>query len=354
MPAETLRIGDRVVGDGAPVYVIAEAGVNHNGELGLALELVDAAADAGADAVKFQTFEPSAIVVAGGRQAAYQRERAAAQDQRAMLDAVALDAAAFERIAGHARDRGVTFLSTPFDERSADVLERLDVEAFKVGSGELTNLPFLRSLGARGRPMLISTGMGTLEEIDAAVTTAGDAGAGEIALLHCVSSYPTPPEQANLRALDTLHERFPGVVIGYSDHCLGLDVSLAAVGRGAHILERHFTLDPSLPGPDHALSLTPEELGDLVARVRVVRSALGDGIKAPQPSERDVMAVARRSLVAARDLRSGQRIEAADIAAKRPAGGLTPDRIGELIGRRLARDVPADAQLSENDLAPER
>src|SRR4051794_32398414 len=242
MPADTLRIGDRVVGEGAPVYVIAEAGVNHNGDPGLALDLVDAAADAGADAVKFQTFDPAALVVAGGRQAVYQRERAAAQDQRAMLDAVALAPAEFERIAHHARDRGVTFLSTPFDEGSADVLERLDVEAFKVGSGELTNLPFLRSLGARGRPMLISTGMGTLEEIDAAVTTAGAAGAGEIALLHCVSSYPTPPEQANLRALDTLRERFPGVVVGYSDHCLGLDVSLAAVGRGAHILERHFTL----------------------------------------------------------------------------------------------------------------
>src|SRR5690349_4018886 len=184
MPAETLRIGDRVVGDGAPVYVIAEAGVNHNGDLGVALELVDAAAAAGADAVKFQTFDPAAIVVAGGRQAEYQRERAEAEDQRAMLDTLALGEAAFQRIAAHARDRGVTFLSTPFDERSAEVLDRLDVEAFKVGSGELTNLPFLRSLGARGRPMLISTGMGTLEEIEAAVTAAGHA---EVALLHCVS-----------------------------------------------------------------------------------------------------------------------------------------------------------------------
>jgi N,N'-diacetyllegionaminate synthase len=352
MQAESLWIGGRRIGPGAPVYVIAEAGVNHDGDLGRARELVDAAAEAGADAVKFQTFDPRAIVVAGGRPAAYQRERAGAEDQQAMLAQVALGAGAFERIAEHARDRGITFLSTPFDEDSAALLARLGVEAYKVGSGELTNLPFLDALGRRGKPMLISTGMADLSEIGAAVTTVRAAGAGPIALLHCVSSYPTPPEEANLRAMDTLREAFPGVVVGYSDHCLGLDVTLAAVARGAELVERHLTLDRSAPGPDHALSLVPEELAELVRRIGIVQSALGDGVKAAQPSERDVMAVARRSLVAARDLRSGAVVTAADVAAKRPAGGLPPARLAEIIGRRLTHDVAADEQLSEDHFAP--
>jgi N-acetylneuraminate synthase/N,N'-diacetyllegionaminate synthase len=196
--------------------------------------------------------------------------------------------------------------------------------------------------------------MADLDEIEAAVATVRAAGAGEIALLHCVSSYPTPPDEANLRAMDSLRAAFPGVVVGYSDHCLGLDVSLAAVARGAQILERHFTLDRAAPGPDHALSLLPAELADLVERVRTVHSALGDGVKVAQPSERDVMEVARRSLVAARDLSSGELVDAGDITAKRPAGGLSPDRLDALVGRRLARDVPADAQLIEADFVPER
>ena len=353
MAAHGFRIGDRHLGAGAPVYVIAEAGVNHGGDVDRALELVDAAADAGADAVKFQTFDPQAVVVAGGRPAQYQRERTGTEDQRAMLAGVALDAAAFGRIAAHARGRGITFLSTPFDEGSAELLDRLGVQAFKVGSGELTNLPFLEALARRRRPMLISTGMADLVEIEAAVTTVRRGGAEQIALLHCVSSYPTPAEEANLRAIDTLREAFGDIVVGYSDHCLGLDVSLAAVARGADIIERHVTLDRAAPGPDHALSLTPAELADLVERVRTVRSALGDGVKVAQPSERDVMAVARRSLVAARNLRAGDLVRADDVTAKRPAGGLAPARLPGLVGRRLACDVPADRALSEQHLVPE-
>lgn len=353
MSSRTFRLGDRLVGNGSPVYVIAEAGVNHDGELSRALKLVEAAAAAGADAVKFQTFDPASLVVAGTRPAQYQRDRAGAQDQRAMLEMLALDEASFRRIAAHSAECDVTFLSTPFDGSSVALLKELGVVAYKVGSGDLTNLPFLEELAGFGRPMLLSTGMADLADVDAALVAAHRGGAKDIALLHCVSAYPAPPDQANLRAIDTLSRAYPDVVVGYSDHCLGLDVSLAAVARGAAVLERHLTLDRGAHGPDHALSLEPAEFADLTARVRTVRAALGDGVKMVQPGERDVRTAARRSLVATRGLRSGETLDATALTAKRPAGGIPPGRMRALVGRRLTRDVPADTQLHENHLAPE-
>ncbi len=348
-----LRIGERAVGGDAPVFVIAEAGVNHDGDAERALELVEAAAAAGADAVKFQTFDPAALVAARTRPARYQNERAGAVDQRAMLEGLVLGEPELRLVAEHAARTGIIFLSTPFDEAAADLLQRLDVVAYKVGSGDLTNLPFLASLARRGRPMIVSTGMADDAEVAAAVQAIRDGGCCELALLHCVSSYPTPADQANLRAMDTLRAAYPDVAVGYSDHCEGLDVSLAAVARGAEILERHLTLDRSLPGPDHAISLEPGQLAELVQRVRDVRGYLGDGVKAPQPSERDVMAVARRSVVAARDLRAGERLELSALAVKRPAGGMAPAAMPLLVGRRVTRDVSADAQIAEGDLEPE-
>lgn len=345
------QIQGRGVGDGEPVYVIAEAGVNHNGDLAAALALVDAAADSGADAVKFQTFDPAALVDEDAPQATYQRERAPAKDQRAMLERLRLPAADFWRLAKHAAARGITFLSTPFDDGSADLLESLDVAAYKVGSGDLTNLPFLARLASKGRPIILSTGMADLAEIAAAVQTIRASGASDVALLHCVSSYPTPVGQANLRALDTLRAAHPDTVVGYSDHCLGIEVSLAAVARDARIVERHLTLDRTLPGPDQAVSLAPSELAELVQRIRELEPALGDGVKKPQAAELNVMTVARRSLVAARGLRAGERLDAEAVAAKRPGGGLEPARLPDLIGRRLARDVAAGSQLAEQDFA---
>jgi N-acetylneuraminate synthase/N,N'-diacetyllegionaminate synthase len=344
-------IAGRLVGDDAPVYIVAEAGVNHDGDIHAALDLIDAAADAGADAVKFQTFDPEALVTEYAPQAAYQADRAQAASQRAMLERVRLSDAEFARLAEHAVERDVTFLSTPFDQASAQLLDALGVAAFKVGSGDLSNLPFLADVARRGRPLIVSTGMADAAEVAQAVDAVHAAGGNELALLHCVSSYPTPVEQANLRAMDALRAAHPDAVIGYSDHCLGIEISLAAVARDARILERHLTLDRSRPGPDHAVSLEPAELAELVRRVREVEAALGTGEKRPQPAERDVMVVARRSIVAARDLRAGESIDAKALVVKRPAGGMPPSRLHELIGRTVARSVARDQRLSEEDLA---
>jgi N,N'-diacetyllegionaminate synthase len=347
----TVTIGERTLGDGAPVLMIAEVGVNHDGDLATALELVDAAAEAGAEAVKFQTFDSAALATPAADLAAYQRGRAGeAAGQREMLEALELSADEFRTIAERCRERGVLFLSTPFDLGSAALLADLGVPAFKVGSGELTNLPFLRALSEYGLPLLVSTGMATLEEVAAAVRVIADGGA-PLVLLHCVSSYPAPPAEANLRAIGTLREAF-GVPVGYSDHCLGSEVTMAAVARDACVIERHLTVDRNRSGPDHAASMEPGELAELVGRIREVEAALGTGEKAPQPSESDTRRVARRSLVAARPLAAGEELDAQSLAIKRPGDGIAPGRLEEIIGRRLRRALDADAQLSEDDLEP--
>jgi N,N'-diacetyllegionaminate synthase len=347
----TVTVGERTLGAGAPVLMIAEVGVNHDGDLATALELVEAAAAAGAEAVKFQTFDSAALTTPAADLAAYQRERAGeVAGQREMLEALELTADEFRAVAQRCRERGVLFLSTPFDLGSAELLAQLGVPAFKVGSGELTNLPFLRALSEYGLPLLVSTGMATLEEVAAAVRVI-TAGQAPLVLLHCVSSYPAPPQEANLRAITTLREAF-GVPVGYSDHCLGSEVTMAAVARDACVIERHLTLDRNRPGPDHAASMEPGELAELVRRIREVEASLGTGEKTPQPSESDTRRVARRSLVAARPLAAGETLTAESLASKRPGDGIAPGRLEEMLGRRLRRALVADAQLHEDDLEP--
>jgi N-acetylneuraminate synthase len=344
-------MGGRTVGAGEPVLVIAEVGVNHDGDVATAIELVDAAAEAGAEAVKFQTFDAAALATPAAELAAYQRERGSeAAGQREMLERLELAPEEFGAIAEHCRERGVLFLSTPFDLGSAALLAELGVPAFKVGSGELTNLPFLRRLSDYGLPLLVSTGMATLEEVGAAVEAIAH-GDAALVLLHCVSSYPAPPEEANLRALATLRHAF-GVPVGYSDHCLGPEVTLAAVACDACVVERHLTLDRGRPGPDHAMSLEPDELAELVARIRSVEASLGSGEKVPQPSEAETRIVARRSLVAARALAVGETLAAESLAIKRPGDGIAPSGLDAIVGRRLARALDIDEQLSEADLEP--
>jgi N-acetylneuraminate synthase len=344
-----IEIAGRAVGEGEPVLIVAEAGVNHNGSAERALELVDAAAEAGADAVKFQTFDAASLASESAPLSAYQRSGTEAESQVAMLRELELPAEAFERIAERSAERGMLFLSTPFDEAGAELLAELDVPAFKVGSGDLTNTPFLASLAARGRPILLSTGMAILEEIREAVEAVRGGGDPGLALLHCVSGYPTPPEQANLLAIDTLRREFE-LPVGYSDHTTGLEVSLAAVARGAVVIERHYTLDRGLPGPDHSLSLEPGELAELVVGIRKVEAALGDGEKRPMPVEEENMAVVRRSLVAARDLGTGERVGREDIEIKRPGGGMAPSRLDQLVGAELTRPIHAGEQFSEEHL----
>lgn len=346
-----LNIAGRLVGPGHACLVIAEAGVNHNGRLELALALVDAAAAAGAEAVKFQTFRAEEVASPLAPKAAYQEETTGrAESQLAMLKALELAPEAYAAIAGRCRQRGLIFLSTPFDAASADLLAALGMPAFKLPSGELTNLPLLAHVGRKGRPVILSTGMADLDEVAVAVDALRAAGCAELALLHCVSNYPADPAQANLRAMAALAEAF-GVPVGYSDHTLGLEVPLAAVALGACVIEKHFTLDRDLPGPDHRASATPDELAALVAGARKVQAALGHGRKEPAPEEAGTRAVARRSLVAAQDIPAGAALTAAMIAIKRPGTGLPPAMLKKVLGRRAAAEIPAGTILSLEMLA---
>ena len=346
-----VRVGGATIGGGAPCFVIAEAGVNHNGDVGLARRLIDAAADAGADAVKFQTFDPEKLVSRGARKAEYQRERTDRDEsQLDMLRRLALPREDFAALAEHASSRSIRFLSTAFDEDSADYLESLGVSAFKVPSGEITNHPFVAHLARKGRPLLISTGMSDLYEVDAALRVVEENGNPPVALFHCVTSYPAPARDCNLEAMATMR-RALGVPVGWSDHTTGLTVTLAAVAAGAEIVEKHFTIDRDLPGPDHAASLEPDELRDLVASVRTVEQARGSGIKVPAQSERPNMAAARRSLHAAADLPAGHVIGERDLVALRPGSGVSPARLPALLGRALRAPVRGGEMLREDHLA---
>jgi N,N'-diacetyllegionaminate synthase len=335
----------------ASVYIIAEAGVNHNGDLGLAKKLADAAKACGADAVKYQTFKAASLASAGAAKASYQKKATGgSQTQREMLAGLELSDEAHRALAAHCKAIGLTFLSTPFDEASADLLEGLGVPLFKVPSGELTNKPLIRHVAAKGKPLILSTGMSTLAEVADAVRWAREVSSAPLTLLHCLTEYPAPVEQVNLRAMDTLREHF-GLPAGYSDHTPGIEVSVAAAARGAAVIEKHLTLDKGLPGPDHAASLDPAEFSALVKAVRAVSSALGDGVKRAAPCEAANRAVARRSVVAARDLPAGHTLAAADLALKRPGDGIAPAELERLPGRRLKKALAADETLTWEALA---
>lgn len=351
-PSDTprpVRVGDREIGHGRPVFVIAEAGVNHNGDERLAHQLVDVAAEARADAVKFQTFEPAALVRRDAAKARYQQRSSPRGSQRQMLEGLALDPAAQMRVAAHARERGLVFLSTPFDERSVDVVVRLGVPAIKVSSGDLTSVAFLREVGRKGLPVLLSTGMGTVADVREGVEVLRSAGATEIVLLHCVSAYPASPAEANLRAMATLRHEF-GVPVGYSDHTEGLSVPLAAVALGACVIEKHFTLDRGLPGPDHSASAGPHDLSTLVREIRTIESALGSGEKVPTPGEQDARSSLRKSVVTRRALTAGTVLDASALTLMRPADGLPPRYLDQLIGRRLVRDLAAEEPIRLEDV----
>ena len=325
--------------------VIAEAGVNHNGDEALAHALIDVAVEAGADAVKFQTFDPSKLASVHAEMAPYQAERSAGGGQSDLLRSLTLPESAWARLRDHAKDAGITFFSTPFDLDSARMLVDLGVSALKVSSGELTNLPFLRSLAAMDVPLLVSTGMGDAAEVAAAVHAC--AGAPSLTLFHCVSSYPAPIDQANLRAIPAMRQAH-GVPVGWSDHTIGSTSAIAAVALGATTLEKHFTTDKTLPGPDHAASAEPAELADYIAVTRAAASALGDGVKRRMPAEEDVAAVARRSWHATRDLAAGDTIAEDDVVALRPELGISPAI--PVAGAKVLRPVGAGDPVTADDV----
>jgi N-acetylneuraminate synthase len=332
------------------VFVIAEAGVNHNGDVGLARALVDLAAEAGADAVKFQTFSTARLVSRRAPTAEYQRRATGGeQSQFSMLSALELSPAAHEALLAHCAERRIEFMSAPHDVESARFLKRLGVRRLKIPSGDVTNLPMLEIVGGLELPVILSTGMADLAEVDAAVAALRRAGLTDLVLLQCVSDYPASPAGMNLRVMDTYQRRF-GVPVGLSDHTLGIHIAVAAVGRGAMYIEKHFTLDRALDGPDHQASLDPEQLRGLIRAIRDVEAALGDGVKGPTRNELPIRDVARKSLVAARDLPAGTIVGPDDLVILRPGTGLPPGAMTQVLGRKTARAIPADTPLSEDML----
>jgi N,N'-diacetyllegionaminate synthase len=338
-------------------FVIAEAGVNHNGDENMALALVEAAARSGADAVKFQTFTADKLTRKGAEKAEYQKKTTGDGDQHGMLKALEMSEQLHGRLFDHCAKLGIEFMSTAFDEEALDFLVGLGIKRIKVPSGEITNVPLLKHMAGKGLPLIVSTGMAGLEEVVAAVDTISRARkvlgfteplAEMVTILHCTSNYPTATADVNLRAMTTI-ARATGLPVGYSDHTLGLAVSTGAVALGATVIEKHFTLDSQLPGPDHKASLEPQQLTDLVRQIRDVEAALGSDIKAPTASELPVRDLVRRSVTAARPIAAGVTLGKDDITLLRPGSGIQPVDFDKVVGRKSARGIAAGETLNWSD-----
>ncbi|MBA2271765.1 MAG: N-acetylneuraminate synthase [Chthoniobacterales bacterium] len=339
------------MGAGQPCFVIAEAGVNHNGDIALAHRLVEEAARAGANAVKFQTFKTERLVTRNAPTAAYQkRATAGVESQFELLKRLELTREMHRELIADCVSRDLIFLSSPFEEESADELIELEVKALKIPSGELTNWPFLHHVARKQIPVIFSTGMSSMEEVERAVEIFRSAGNEQLVLLHCVSNYPANPAECNLRAMQTLERRF-NVPVGFSDHTEGIEIAAAAVALGACVIEKHFTLDCSLSGPDHQASLEPDELAAMIRRIRLVESALGNGEKIPAASERDTAEVARKSVVAALDIPSDTIIIAEMLTMKRPGTGLAAEMLPQLIGRRSLQPIAGGTLIAREMLS---
>lgn len=334
---QTVEIRDRTVGLDQPTYIIAEAGSNHDQDLDQAYSLIDAAADAGADAVKFQVFTADRIAARTDNPVA-QVDVAGAQTLHQLYNECELPREWIPELVQHARTRGIEFLATPFDEWAADLLAKHDLPAFKIASFELIHHPLLRHVARHGRPIILSTGMAYLHEVAQAVETCRGEGLDEIVLLHCTSIYPTPPEKVNLSCLETLEQAFR-LPVGYSDHTEGIEIPIAVAARGGSVVEKHFTLNRNLPGPDHGFALEPDELARMVDAIRSVERAKGDGRKAPAPEEEEARNQGRRSLFARREIAAGNPVTREDVAILRPGTGISPADLEKVLGRRVREDV---------------
>ncbi len=324
------------------VFIIAEAGVNHNGDPEIAKKLVDAAVLAGADAVKFQTFRAENLVCRNAGKAEYQLETTdKVESQFDMLKRLELTPQMHDQLMGYCKQKGILFLSTPFDVDSLHYLIQCGVEIIKIPSGEITNYPFLREAGRTGKPVILSSGMSTLGEVKSAVQVLKDNGSKEVTVLHCNTEYPTPYADVNLRAMLTIRDEL-GIPVGYSDHTQGIEVPVAAAALGAVVIEKHFTLDRNMEGPDHKASLEPAELQAMVRAVRNVEAALGDGIKKPSESEKKNIGIARKSIVAGCPIRAGEIFTEDNLTTKRPGSGISPMRWNDVVGKTAARDFVAD------------
>ncbi|MEM6885767.1 MAG: N-acetylneuraminate synthase [Verrucomicrobiota bacterium] len=347
---QVVHIGARPVGLSHPCFIIAEAGVNHNGSKQMAKELVDVAAAAGVDAVKFQTFKTEELVAPSTPKAEYQEKALGGDiDQFEMLKELELEDKVFAELKVYCESKGVMFLSTPFDMASVDLLEDIGVEAYKVSSGDLTNHPLLSRLSRIGKPVILSTGMSVLEEVIESLEVVRNDGESEVILLHCTTQYPTPPEEVNLSAMRSLGKS-TGYLTGFSDHTRGIDIASASVALGACVLEKHFTLDRNLKGPDHAASLEPSELEALVVSVRRVETAMGREEKKPSQNELDVAKVARKSLMSLVRISRGEVIRPEMLTCRRPGTGLAPRHLEEFVGKEALRDIDAGSPLRWEDI----
>ncbi len=346
------------------VFIIAEAGVNHNGDVAIAKRMIDAAKDAGADAVKFQTYRAEKLVTDSARKAAYQIETTGSHEtQLAMLKRFELSADDFQELFQYCTKRKIEFISTPFDEESADMLETIGMKIFKIPSGEITNKPLIQHIAGKGKPIILSTGMSYLEEVEKAVewinnvektTHSGISVSGypfkrSPVLLHCVSTYPTEFGDVNLRAMKTMEDVFH-LPVGFSDHTAGIEAAIASVALGASVIEKHFTLDRTMEGPDHRASLEVAELKAMIKAIRNIEIALGDGVKRPVSNELNVRQTARRSLVSAREIKRGSIVCTDDITIKRPGCGIKPEYIESVIGMETLRDMEVDVVIEWTDL----
>lgn len=329
------------------IIIIAEAGVNHNASLERARQMVVEARKAGADYVKFQTAVPELVISSLAPKAEYQKETTGSEEsQLDMCRAIHLPLSAYTELAALCREEGIGFMSTPFDLVSIDTLAEIGQDYWKIPSGEITNLPYLRKIASKGGKVIMSTGMSTLDEVESAVEVLEKGGIPrrDITLLHCTTQYPTPMTDVNLRAMHALEKLGCGAV-GYSDHTLGIEIPIAAAAMGARVIEKHFTLDRNLPGPDHRASLTPADLAEMVKAVRNVETALGSGVKDVAEAERPNIEVARKSIVAARDIKAGELLTEENITVKRPGNGISPMKWDEVIGTRAVKDFPYDSLI---------
>jgi N,N'-diacetyllegionaminate synthase len=322
--------------------IIAEAGVNHNGDIELAKRLVDAAYNAGADYIKFQTFKADNLITAKARKADYQEKQTGAEEsQYSMLKKLELSYRDFMVLNDYCRIKRISFLSTPFDNESIEFLDKLGMDVWKIPSGEVTNYPYLVKIAETHKPIIMSTGMCTMDDVNSAIQVLNSHGCGLITLMHCTTEYPAPYAEVNLKAMDTLRSTF-NLPVGYSDHTQGIVIPIAAVAMGAVVLEKHFTLDRTMEGPDHKASLEPAELKEMVDAIRCVEISLGDGVKSPTDSERRNIGIARKSIVAMRPIRKGERFTSENITAKRPGSGISPMRWNEVSGQFAKRSFEED------------
>lgn len=347
---ETIQIANKTIGKNQPCFIIAEAGSNHNGSLELAKQLVDKAVESGADAVKFQTFTAEGIVTHQTPKAEYQKKDADPEESYfELLKKLELTKDEFKELQHYCNEKGIIFFSCPHSNKwSVDVLHELDVPVYKVGSGDVTNFPFLEYVASKGKPIIMSVGMATMEEVQEALAVMKKAGNEQIIVLQCTSTYPTPVENVNMNAMKTLKKE-TGMIVGYSDHTQSLNVPVLAIGMGAEVYEKHYTLDKSMEGPDHAMSMDPQELKEIVKRIREAESALGTAERKPYPGEEEIAKVARKSVVTIKEIKAGETITAEMLDVKRPGTGLHSRNYYQIVGKKATRDLQADQLLQKGD-----